>query len=79
MTTKPILAIHWQWPDGARFWSSHDAEAEARILSWAKPNPAGYGLLPVGAARVDVIEGQGLGLIAEIRNRSAAKWPDFAS
>lgn len=59
-----VLAVLWQWADGtenagARFWGCHAVSGDGRPAAWAK-----MGLVPIGAAKVIVKEGEGLDLLA---------------
>jgi hypothetical protein len=58
------MVILWEWTEetphhGARFWGCHDVDGDGRITGWPK-----IGLRPLGAATVDVIEGEGLDLLS---------------
>jgi hypothetical protein len=58
-----VLVVQWEWTEetkfaGGRFWGAHALENDGRIRDWPKT-----GLRPLGAARVTVIEGEGLDLL----------------
>ncbi len=57
-----ILVVYWEWTEGkhkgARFWAAHSTECDGRLSDW--PN---NGLRALGAARVTVVEGDGLDLL----------------
>lgn len=59
---RPVIAILWEWTEGkhkgARFWGCHSIENDGRVRDWPS-----MGLRPLGAARVTVIEGEGLELL----------------
>jgi len=63
-----LLNVLWQWgPDsphaGARFWASHATDGkDGRLRDWPK-----MALIPLGAALVEVIEGDGLELVEQYR------------
>lgn len=58
-----VVVIHWQWTEGphkgATFWGTH-AYPDGRIRDWPKE----MNLRPLGASEVEVIDGQGLDLLA---------------
>jgi hypothetical protein len=64
MSRGNVLAILWEWSDGphkgARFWGCHNVENDGRIRDWPKMN-----LRALGAARVEVVEGEGLDLLPQ--------------
>jgi hypothetical protein len=64
-----LLAVYWEWKEGtphagARFWALHNVStlseptADGRLRDWPKE-----GFRALGAAKVTVIEGEGLDLI----------------
>lgn len=57
-----VLAIHWVWTEGqhkgATFWGCHSVTGDGRIDAWP-----GIGLKPLGAAKVRVVDGEGLDLV----------------
>lgn len=57
-----VLAVLWEWTEGkhkgARFWGCHDIARDGRIRDWPS-----MGLRALGAARVTVVEGEGLDLL----------------
>lgn len=67
MAERDVLAVLWEWgPEtdhaGSRFWGCHSISGDGRIDSWPS-----IGLIPVGAARVTVTEGEGLDLLSGAR------------
>lgn len=65
--SRTLLAVLWQWAEGsphagARFWGCHDLESDGRIRDWPK---GPLGLIPLGAAKVTVVEGEGLDLLRQ--------------
>lgn len=57
-----ILVVHWIWTDGphkdASFWAAHSTGNDGRLRDWPKHNMA-----PLGAAKITIIDGEGLDLI----------------
>jgi len=57
-----VIAILWEWSEGphkgGRFYGCHGTENDGRIRDWPE-----LSLRALGAAKVDVIEGQGLDLL----------------
>lgn len=68
-----LLAVLWIWTDGphkgARFWGCHSIENDGRLRDWPS-----LSLRALGAARVTVVEGEGL----ELLEPAAAKSVDIA-
>lgn len=67
--TETLIAVYWEWDEttphaGARFWALHatpdlkEVGADGRLRDW----PA-MGLKALGAAKVTVVEGEGLDLL----------------
>lgn len=62
-----LLVVYWEWDEttehaGARFWAAHGTDRDGRLVDWPK-----HGMRPIGAAEVEVREGEGLELIEPIR------------
>jgi hypothetical protein len=60
-----LLVVYWEWEDGtphagSRFWGCHAVENDGRLRDWPK-----QGMRSIAAAKVTVIEGEGLDLIPE--------------
>lgn len=57
-----VLAVLWKYSDGphkgARFWACHGMETDGRLRDWPKMN-----MVALGAASVEVMEGEGLDLL----------------
>lgn len=57
-----MLVVLWEYSDGphkgARFWACHGMETDGRLRDWPKMNMA-----HLGAASVEVVEGEGLDLL----------------
>lgn len=77
-----ILVVLWQWGPtskyaGGRFWAAHGTDIDGRIADWPAQD-----LIPLGAAKVAVKEGDGLDLLLPIKKKTEA-WrepaPDTAS
>lgn len=72
--TETVIAILWEWKEGtphagSRFWGCHGTTSDGRIKDWPK-----IGLRALGAAKVTVVEGDGLDLLRpaiECRGKSA--------
>lgn len=67
--SNTLLAVLWAWPPeskhaGARFWGCHAIESDGRLRDW--PGPP-MNLIPLGAAKVTVVEGAGLELLEEAK------------
>lgn len=67
-----LLVVHWEWgPNskhaGGRFWAAHNTDIDGRILDWPKEN-----LIALGASEVMVTDGEGLGLLRPIAERTEA-------
>lgn len=63
--SNTVLVVLWMWPPeskhaGGRFWAAHNIENDGRLADWPT---APLGLIPLGAAKVMVTEGEGLDLI----------------
>lgn len=60
--SRPVLVVYWEWSagphKGARFWGAHQMENDGRLRDWPKMD-----LKALGAAKIDVVEGQGLELL----------------
>lgn len=66
--TETLLAVYWEWAEGshkgARFWALHNLStlgeptADGRLRDWPR-----QGFLALGAAKVTIVEGEGLELI----------------
>jgi hypothetical protein len=60
-----LIAVLWTYPEdsphaGARFWGCHSTNNDGRLADW--PHPP-LRLIALGAAVVNVVEGEGLELI----------------
>lgn len=72
MSSTRLLAVHWEWGPttkhvGNKFWALHATDVDGRILDWPKED-----LIPLGAAEVSVIDGEGLDLLRPIAERTEA-------
>ena len=68
-----VLAVYWQWEPGTphaggRFWGCHNLSADGRARDWPR-----MGLRAIGAAEVEVTEGEGLDLVARAAALSAGQ------
>lgn len=69
-TYAKLLIVHWEYgPEtkhaGGRFWAAHHVDTDGRILDW----PA-YGIIPLGATEVVVVDGEGTDLLRPIAART---------
>lgn len=65
MKAEDIIVVLWEWgPEtkfaGGRFWAAHGTTNDGRLRDW----PA-EGLIARGAAKVTVVEGEGLDLLED--------------
>lgn len=61
--SQEIIVVLWRWTEpsphaGARFWAAHGVDNDGRLRDWPKMH-----MEAIGAARVSVIEGDGLELL----------------
>ncbi len=69
MAGQDIIVVLWEWgPEskhaGARFWAAHGIENDGRLRDWPQ-----HHLIARGAAKVTVLEGEGLDLLPEAAAR----------
>lgn len=70
-----LLVVYWEWSEGtphagARFWAAHSADGgDGRLRDW----PTDGTLRALGAAKVTVVEGEGLELLDGIARRRSCR------